>query len=122
MAVTRKPAGGSTITETSATGAAALSTTTAVPSGAGFKLQNITCHLSAAPTTAENFVVTLDAGLGAAYDTVLYSVDPSNGGVTDIVLPSELRGFQCQDGDQIKVAYTNTDTKTYGLRIVTEGS
>jgi hypothetical protein len=99
-----------------ATGSAAMSLTTAeaVP----FELVSITCHLSAAPTTSENFIVTLNANDGAAYDAVLLTINLSTylGGVTDIFWKPESRMF-FEAGDHIVISYTNTDTVTYGLRI-----
>lgn len=106
-----------TIVVVSATGAAAIAATTA--STKRFRLIAVTCHLDAAPTTSEAFSVTLDALDGAGYDTTLFSVDPSLVSATDIVYtPDEALIFEA--GDQVAVAYTNTDTGTYGLRIVIE--
>jgi len=100
-----------------ATGAAALSTLTAVADT--YRLTSVSLHFSSAPTTSENVVISLDSIDGAAYDTVLYSVDPSASSATDIVyIPSG--DLQFKAGDEILVAYSNTDTVTYGLRIVTQ--
>jgi hypothetical protein len=102
---------------TNATGVGAISTTTSVSDN--FRLVCVTCHLSAAPTTSENFVVTLDANDGASYDTVLFSVDPSATSATDIVyIPDKELLFE--NGDEISVSFTNTDGATFGLRIVTQ--
>jgi len=57
---------------------------------------------------------------GAAYDTVLFSVDPSATSATDIVyIPDEEMLFE--SGDEIDVAYPNNagHAGTFGLRIVT---
>jgi hypothetical protein len=105
---------------TSATGNAAISASYS-PS-AVFWLESVTVHFSAAPTTTDALTVTLDANDGSAYDTTLYSVIPATageggGGITDVVYipPAPLL---CESGDGIKVAFTNTDTVTYGVRIV----
>lgn len=100
-----------------ATGSAAINKTTAI--AAAFKLTKILVHFDSAPTTSENLVVTLDSGAGAAYDTVLYSVDPSASSLTDIVYTPD---GECSlvSGDEIKVAFTNTDTVTYGVSIYYE--
>ena len=66
-----------------ATGTTAISTLTTI--GANFKLSKIVVHLSAAPTTSENLTVTLDSNAGSAYDTVLFSIDPSADNLQDIV-------------------------------------
>lgn len=100
-----------------ATGSGAIAATTA--STKIFKLRNVTCHLDAGPTTSEDFVVTLDALDGAAYDTVLKRVDPSLVAAQDIVYIPD-GDLLVEAGDQIAAAYTNTDGNTFGLRIVIE--
>jgi len=102
---------------TTATGLGAISTTTAISDN--FKLNHVSVHLSATPTTSENIVVSIDANDGATYDVELDSVDLASEGAADYVfLPkSEIK---LESGDEIKVAYTNTDGATFGLRIVTE--
>jgi hypothetical protein len=113
-----------TLSKTAATGAAAIAASTGAFSQP-FELDNITLHLSAAGTTAENFTVTLNAADGSAYDTLLFSLDLSTDSVTDLVLrPGD--GNNQNDGlprlfasgDSIDVAWPNTETRTYGLRIV----
>jgi hypothetical protein len=95
-----------------ATGSAAINTTTAI--AAEFKLLKVVCHFDAAPTTSEDFVITLDSAAGAAYDTVLRSVDPSVGSATDIVYEI---GENFKSGDEIVTTFTNTDGNTYGLSV-----
>jgi hypothetical protein len=99
------------------TGAAAINLTTAEIDA--FELVAVTIHFAVAPHTSENLVVTLNAADGAAYDTVLLTVNPSTylGGVTDIAWKPESRFF-FEPGDQVVVTYPNTDTHTYGARIV----
>ena len=97
------------------TGSAAINTTTTISEH--IKLTSITCHFDTAPVASENFVVTLDALDGAEYDTVLFTVNPSLSASTDIVYNESI---ELEDGDEIKVTFTNTNTRTYGLRIVYE--
>lgn len=108
-----------TLNKTAATGSAAISTSTGAFTQT-FELDNITLHLSAAGTTSENFTVTLNATDGAAYDTLLFSLDLSTDSVTDLVLTPEDDGLPklFATGDAIDVAWANTETRTYGLRIV----
>jgi hypothetical protein len=106
-----------------ATGAAAISVangaTLVIPAGQHYRLVSVTCLLNAAPTTSENFVITLDQNAGAAYDVQLYSTDLAAGSVTDLVwFPDEQ--LLLEGGDSIDVTYTNTDTRTYGLQITAE--
>ena len=99
------------------TGAAAIAE--AVSPGVPFRLLRVSLHLSAAPTTSENFTVTNDAGDGAVYDTVEYKRDLSVGSLTDLsVIFGE--GYEYKSNDEIDITYTNTDTRTYGLTIVYE--
>jgi len=69
-------------------------------------------HFSAAPTTSEDLTLTLDSVSGAAYDTVLRSVDPSASSATDVLWEGP---FYLANGDALDVAYTNTDTRTVGV-------
>lgn len=102
-----------------ATGAVAIAASATVPAGKTYRLQSVSCKFSAAPVTSESFTVTLNANAGAAYDTVLYSVDPSATSAASIYwLPS---GKSLLEGsDSVDVAFTNTDTRTYGVQITLE--
>ena len=102
--------------KTNATGSAAINTSMAVPVGDHYRLVSVGCHFSAAPTTSENFTVTLDAHAGPAYDTLLYSLDVSAGATTDLLWMPDEEIF-LEGGDEIDVAYTNTDVRTYGVQI-----
>ena len=100
------------------TGSGAVATSYAP--AAAFWLKAVTLHLSAVPTTNEDFIVTLNANDGAVYDTVLARIDPStiaNG--DDLLYQPDGGPLLCEAGDGIDVAYPNTDTNTYGVRIVT---
>lgn len=106
----------SSVFKVNATGSAAIATSLTVPASATYRLVSVTLAADAAPTTSENFTITLDANAGAAYDVLLYSLDLSAGSTTDLVwFPDEL--LLLEGGDAIDVAYTNTDTVTYGLQI-----
>ena len=106
---------GSTPIITNATGAAAIATSYAP--AAAFWLESVTLNLNTAPTTSESFTITLNANDGAAYDTLLQSVDLSAAATTDLVYKPDGGPLLCESGDAIDVAWANTDTKTYGLRI-----
>ena len=102
-----------------ATGGAAIAESAAVPASMTFILRHVTLALNAAPTTSENFTITLNANAGAAYDVLLYSLDLAAGSTTDLVwFPDE--PLYLEGGDAVDVAYTNTDTGTYGLQITVE--
>lgn len=104
---------------TNATGTGAISVTYAP--GTAFWLHSVTCRLSAAPTTSEDFTITLDASDGVTYDVLLDSVDPStisNG--NHIAWAPDGGTYLCEAGDSIGVAFAGSDGLTYGLRIVTQ--
>jgi len=95
-----------------ATGAAGLSTT--LSPAIGFELIDVRIHVGVAPTTSENFTITLDSDTGATYNALIYSRDMAT--VTDIVwTPEETLKFA--PGDSLDFAWNNSDTKTYGLEI-----
>jgi hypothetical protein len=100
------------------TGAAAISSSfTAFNS---VIIKQITIHFSSAPTTSENLVFALDAYEGAAYDTVVYTVDPSASSMTDLVWIPDDGAFVMIFGDEIDITYTNTDTRTIGISVYYE--
>jgi len=101
---------------TISTGAGAISKS--YTPAAAFWLHSVTLHLSAAPTTSQDFTITLNAADGVAYDTLLYSLDLSLSSVTDLVYTPDDGPLLCESGDAVDVAYLNTDEATYGLRIV----
>ena len=106
-----------TLVVVSGSGPGVISDTTA--STKRFRLISVTCHLDGAPTTSEDFTVSVDALDGAAYDTVLKRVDPSLVAATDIVyIPDGDTIYEA--GDQILLGYANTDANTYGVRITIE--
>jgi hypothetical protein len=95
------------------TGNLAVGTNKIAP-GAVFKLVEVSLHLNAAPTTGtQAFVVTLDDGVNAAYDEVLFTIDLVANAVTDLCIKFG-RNFKATD--VITLAWTNTDTKTYGVK------
>ena len=71
-----------------------------------FDCRLITLKFDAAPTTSEDITVTLDSVLGATFDTVLVSVDPSSTSATSTVIV-DVEGMVY--GDALLVEYTNTD-------------
>jgi len=97
------------------TGAGAISTTTTALTSE-VELCAILIHVSAAPVTAENLVISLDAIDGAAYDTVLATV--AMAGVTDLAVTDI--GIPLHIGDALKVTWTNTDARTVGVRLCLE--
>ena len=107
---------GSNVFKINSTGTALMAFSGTVPIGQHYRLVSVTCRFNAAPVTSENFTVTLDAQAGAAYDTLLYSLDPSAGATAHIIYhPPEEQILE--GGDQIDVAFANTDARLYGAQI-----
>jgi len=101
-----------------ATGSAAIAKT--VAPGAAFRLLRVELHLDSAPaSTAEDFTVDLDAGDGAAYDTQLVTLDLYTNAIQDLIRVFG-EGFEFEADDEIDIAWANTPTETYGLRVVYE--
>jgi hypothetical protein len=90
-----------------------------MPLGETYRLVSVTLNLNAAPTTSENFTITLDAVTGPEYDTLLYSLDLAAGATTDLLWQPD-GDFFVQGGDQIDVAWTNSNGRTWGLLITAE--
>lgn len=105
------------VTVYSATGTGAIALSTAMAKR--FRLINITVHFNSAPTTSEALTVKLNASGGAAYDTTLLYVNPSSSATTDIVYIPDAP-LICEPGDEIDLAFANSDARTYGARIVVE--
>lgn len=102
------------------TGSAAASLSYTVPAGATFDLNSVTVKFSAAPVTSEYLTITLDSALGAAYDVVLYKVDPAATSATSIVWQPDAPLY-LSPGDVVTLAYTNTDGRTWGATLAGRG-
>jgi len=111
---------GASVYKVSGTGAAAIATSLTVPAGMTYQLMSVSLKYNTAPATSENLTITLNANAGAAYDTVLYTVDPSVLAVTSLLWQPD-EPLYLQGGDAVDVAYTNTDTRTYGVQITAAG-
>jgi len=101
----------SPLTFATATGSSAINTSIA-PASRGVLLA-LTLHLSAAGGAAEDLTVTLNKAAGAAYDVPILTQDMST--TQDVVWTGEI---PFQNGDTIDVAYTNSNSRTYGLEVV----
>jgi len=81
-------------------------------------LKELRLHLSAAPTTAGAFTVRLDSVDGAAFDVLVYSIDPSTASTTD-VFNNDLE-LLLTPGDALDLAYANADGRTIGVQLIFE--
>ena len=107
---------GATSAKTVATGTGAIAASGTVATGSTYQLVSVSIHFDAAPTTSEDLTITLDANAGAAYDLLLYTLDPSASSVTDILWQPD-QDLVLEAGDAVDVAYTNSDGNTYGVQI-----
>ena len=78
-----------------------------------------------APTTADNIVITKDAGDGTGYDNVYATINPSStGGLSAHKLVwtprPEMGPIILQADDEVKVAYTNTDDLAITVTVTLE--
>jgi hypothetical protein len=102
-----------------ATGALAIAATMTVPAGRAYQLISVSVKFSAAPVANESLTITLDANAGAAYDVLLYTINPSLLATTNLIW-SPSQPLYLEGGDAIDVAFANTDTRTYGVQITAE--
>lgn len=102
------------------TGAAGIVASTVATGGLhNEQVLEISIHLSVAPTSHENLVISLDYP-ATAYDSPLVTIDLAS-------VPGTTEILWVPDGDlvllpleYVRVAYTNTDVRTYGIVIKTE--
>lgn len=96
------------------TAAVAMSYTLAP--GFSFELIEARLKFNAAPTTNENFTITVSSGVNAVYNAVPCDYDMA--GFTTFIFPTgDIKPLHFAAGDSLVFAYNNTDTKTYGLEI-----
>ena len=95
-------------------GNGAITRTMVVPSDSVYRLISVSCNFNLAPTTSENFTITLDDAYGNDYDLLLYTLDVSAGATTDILWQPD-EELMLVGEDAIDVAYVGTDARTYGL-------
>jgi len=104
------------VLRTAATGLGPIAETFAVPAGATYQVVSVSLNLNLAPTTAENFTVTLDAYDGVLYDVVLYALNLAAAATTDLVWQPNAPLYACS-GDAVDVTWANTDGRTWGLLV-----
>lgn len=99
-------------------GTGAVSVTTDIKTkfpGKEVEIISIEAKWSAAPTTSELFTATLQRG--GTSSVVLFSIDPSLTSLTSLINIWD-KPYVLQLGDEVIVAYTNTDAKTISGRLI----
>lgn len=76
-------------------------------------------NLNSAPTTSEDFTVDLDAASGSDFDDNIYTEDFSVLSTTDLINMFE-EPIVLETGDIIIFSWANSDTKTWGLKMIYE--
>jgi hypothetical protein len=79
------------------------------------KVESVKLHTSAAPTTSGNLTITLNAGAGPEYDTLLYENDLAADSKQDwnVLIENEI----FVSGDALDFSYANADSVTWGLSV-----
>ena len=80
------------------------------------RFRELRVHISAAPTTAGSFTITLDSVDGAAYDLLLYTIDPSTASTVNVMIDDF--NVLLLTGDALNVAYANADGRTLGVQMI----
>ena len=80
-------------------------------------LMAVLVHFSEAPTTSEQFKISYATEKGDEFETLVYAVDPSTDGLTDIFLTPTSLEIPLQAGESIKIVYQNTDERTIGVTL-----
>lgn len=98
----------------SSTGNGPIASSMTVPAGDVYRVLAVSCNFNIAPTSSENYTITVNDALGAAYDLLLYTLDPSAASTTDILWQPD-EELMLVGGDALDVQYDNTDGRTWGL-------
>ena len=106
---------GASVFKINAEGNGIIAESMTVPVGATYRLVSVSLKLDIAPTTSENYTLTLNANAGGAWDVLLYSVDPAAGSDTDIVWMPDEELF-LEGGDAVDAAYAGTDGEAWALQ------
>lgn len=103
-----------------ATGSSAIasSLTPPAPSGA-LELVCVKLALSAAGGATEDFSITINSATAAVYDTVIFTQDMS--AVADLIWCPETP-IPVVNTDVIDFAYTNSNSRDYGLEVIFRGA
>lgn len=107
--------GVSVITPTTGTG---IAIATLAP-GAAFHFDGLRFHLGSALAAGETLTVTLDDGVGVAYDTVLFTQDLGTPDIRDVILDYEGKVYDFNAADQIVIALSaNVGADTWGCKTI----
>ena len=105
----------------STTGAAAISLTTTVGADYArpYNLKRVALTFSTAPTTSESITLTHNTYDGRRPSPVIFSNNPSLAAATSVVNIWD-GDYRIPVGDELVLAFTNTDTRTIKAEIMVE--
>jgi len=88
----------------------------AIDPGGDAMFKGLKLHITVAPTTSEDMTITFDANAGSAYDVVIYDEDLTEQSVKNLVwYPAE--PIILDKDDLLRFAWTNSDSRTYGMTL-----
>jgi len=79
-------------------------------------LKTIMMHWASAPSTSEDITVTLISAFGAAYNTVIYTLDPASDSTTDVLLTDI--NLPIERDEYIRVEYASSDHIILSVQVV----
>jgi hypothetical protein len=106
---------GASVFKINAEGNGVMAESMTVPTGQTYRLVSVSLKFDTAPTTSENYTLTLNANAGGAYDVLLYSVDPAAHAMTDLIWMPDEELF-LEGDDVVEAAYAGTDLRHWGLQ------
>jgi len=97
-----------------ATGNGPIAASMTVPVGDVYRILAVSCNFNIAPTSSENYTITINDAQGAGYDLLIYTLDPSAAATTDILWQPD-EELMLVGGDALDVQFDNTDGRTWGI-------
>jgi hypothetical protein len=88
--------------------------------GHSWRLKHIAVTFSTAPTTSQSLTLTLVSPNPARPDTVLFSTDPSVTSATSVLNTWAEDELRLEYGQEVTLAFTNTDNRTIKAEIAVE--
>lgn len=104
-----------------AEGAGPIRFSRACPGGRALRLVSVELRLATAPSTSELLTVTRESGAGDRFDVQWFAVDPSLESATQVVWIPDGE-LVLWPGDELGVAFANTDDAAWGLTVIFEGA
>jgi hypothetical protein len=83
-------------------------------------IDSVYCHFSAAPTVADIFQIAYVPAAGFTYAATIYATDASQtvASTTKDIAWQPPKPLKLKLGDGIKISWTNTSARTYGVTVV----